>query len=112
MASRMSDALQLPRISIEKRFDYDKEEIIKEMMASPLLITSYRTKEGESRFLFTGLGEDEFNLVLPQVNRLIPVYDFFKTIIQQIDCARLGTMEQQMHMIEAIKYLNLKNPIL
>ena len=76
------------------------------------MLTFYWTKEGESRFLFTGLGEDKFKLLLPQVNRLIPLYNFFKTIIQQIDCARLGTMEQQMHFIEAIKYLNLKNSIL
>jgi hypothetical protein len=40
MASRVSGALQLPKITIENRYDYDKEEMIKEMMASPVLITS------------------------------------------------------------------------
>jgi hypothetical protein len=46
------------------------------------------------------------------VHRLVPFYEFVKSGVQNIDRARLGTLEQQMHMMEAIKYLKLKSQTL
>lgn len=112
MEDKKMRAFDLPRITIENRFDYDKEEILKEQIDAPVILTSYRTKEGESRLLFTGFGEPEFKLFVSQVNRLVPFYDFVKSAVQNIDMARIGTIEQQKHMIESIKYLNLKNQTL
>jgi hypothetical protein len=112
MESKKVRAFDLPKIKIENRFDYDKDEILKEMIDSPVILTSYRTKGEESRFLFTGLGEPEFKLFVNQVNRLVPFYEFVKTAVQNIDRARMGELTQQMHMMEAIKYLKLKNQTL
>ena len=109
MDNKRMRAFDLPKMKIENRFDYDKDEILKELMDAPVILTSYRTKEGESRFLFTDLGEEEFKLFVSQVNRLIPLYDFVKCAIQNIDYARGGEIEQQRHLIEAIKFLKLKN---
>jgi hypothetical protein len=100
-------AFDLPKITIENKFDYDNEELIKEMIASPTLLTFYRTKEGESRFLFTGLGEEEYKLFVSQVHRLIPLHEFVKTAVINIEKAREGTIDEQLFMIEAIKYLQL-----
>jgi hypothetical protein len=112
MESKKIRAFDLPRITIENKYDYDKEEILKEQIDAPVLLTSYRTKEGESRLLFTGFGEPEFTLFTSQVHRLVPFYEFVKSAVQNIDMARIGTLEQQKHMLESIRYLNLKNQTL
>jgi hypothetical protein len=109
MESKRLRAFDLPRITIEDKYDYDKDKILKEQIDSPVILTSYRTKGGESRLLFTGFGEPEFTLFVSQVHRLIPFYEFVKSAVQNIDRARLGSLEQQIHMMESIKYLNLKN---
>lgn len=49
---------------------------------------------------------------MSQVHRLIPLYEFVKSAIQNIGLGREDGLEQQMHMIEAINYLKIKNQIL
>lgn len=98
-------AFSLPRMNIDDVFWYDKEEILKDLMEATTMLISYRTKDGESRFLFSGLGEGEFKLFASQVHRLIPLYEFMKSIIQYIDKMRQCDISGQQHLIEVINYL-------
>ena len=111
-ASKRMRAFDLPKMHLKDVSWYDNDEIINRLTDASSMLVSYRTKEGDSEFLFTGLGEEEFRTFISQVNRHIPLYEFVKSAIQNIDLTRQNELEGQLHMIEAVKYLKLKNQAL
>jgi hypothetical protein len=103
----MRNAFTLPKMTITDKYEYDREEIIRELHTAPAILTFYRTNKDEYRFLFTGFGEEELMALLVPINRHVQLFDFIKSVIIAIEKLRNEETEAHDFILKAIQYIRV-----
>lgn len=103
------NAFELPKMTIQPVYEYDKDAILREMYHSKTLIALYQAQNGDGRFLFTGTGEDEMALLIHLIHRHIEIYNLFETVMETIKKFRANEKDAIQFLAKASKYLYLKN---
>ena len=102
-------ALSLPRISITEREQEKMEDILRELPHAKTVVMCYENKNGEYKFLFTDLGQKEFEMMFMEIHRHIGVSEFFKLLICTIEEVRKDFTKANELIVQAVQYIQLKN---
>jgi hypothetical protein len=108
----MSNAFSLPKMTITDKYDYDRDEILKELHSAPTILTFYKTKDGEYRFLFTGFGQEELIALVVPMNRHIHLFNFMKSAMISIEKLRNEDLDAQDFMLKAIEFIRMNKSII
>lgn len=106
----MKSALRLPRMSISKvETLIQLEKVFDLIRKAKNVITFFRDEQGEFRFLYTDLDEEEFLMLTILMNRHIEVFEFFKTAILDIENYRNNPPEHDDHFTyKALEYIKMR----
>ena len=104
----ISKALRNPRITCSERDQESMTDILNDLHHAKTVFTFYETSKGEYKTLFTGIGENEFKLLMMQIHRHVEFYDTFKLIIDTIDKMREDFEKSLEYANKAVEYIKLK----
>jgi hypothetical protein len=103
----MPNAFDLPKMTITDKYDYDKDEVLKELRSAPAILTFYKTKEGEYRFLFTGFDYEELMALIVPMNRHIQLFNFMKSAMISIEKLRNEELNAHEFILNAIEFIRI-----
>jgi hypothetical protein len=69
----------------------------------------YENKEGKYKFLFTDLGQREFEMLFMEIHRHVAVTEFFKVLSDTIEDVRKDFMRVNELIVQAVEYIQIKN---
>lgn len=96
-------------MSITEVDDVTMETVLQQIKNAASVMTFYRTKNHECKFLYTGLGEEDFTTALILLSRHVAVFDFFKLAIINTELYRKGDGQEGLEFTpKALEYIEWK----
>lgn len=89
--------------------DHEKmESVLEQIKNAEAVVTFFTTSKEGNKFLYSGFGESEFNLIVSLLHRHVELFELIKLAIETSEIFREDIMAGSKMLKDAIEFLKLK----